>query len=128
MDTTVVRVAGPRRRPVGNVLPITLMVDRMLMQYKGAHIMAKHSKKSQTGQQAGRKEETPADAFARLATGRTNKAIKSILLIGQLTGSAYESTDVQRRAIIQGLQAMLDHVKDVFEGKGKADDKFRLPS
>lgn len=90
--------------------------------------MAKHSKKSQTGQQAVPKQETPAEAFMRLAQGRTNKACKAITLIAQLTGSAYESNDVQQRAIVEALTAAVEVVKNVFDGKGKASDKFQLPS
>jgi len=73
------------------------------------------------------KDETPADAFARLATGRTNKAVKSISLIAQLTGSAYESTDVQKRAILTALEAAVEQVKDTFAGTAKASDSFKLP-
>lgn len=90
--------------------------------------MAKNSKKVSKHTTAAAKTETPAECFHRLAQGRTNKAVKAIGLIGQLTGSAYESTDVQQRAIVTALQAAVDFVKDTFEGKVKASDKFRLPS
>ncbi len=90
--------------------------------------MAKKATKHTRGTAGAVREETPADAFHRLAQGRTNKAVKAISLIAQLTGSAYESSDVQRRAIVEALQASLDVVKDTFEGKAKASDKFRLPS
>jgi len=90
--------------------------------------MSKNSKKSQKHTRASTTEETPGEAFSRLATGRTNKAVKAISLIAQLTGTAYKSTGVQQRAILEALQASLDLVKDTFEGKAKAGDKFRLPS
>lgn len=93
----------------------------------GADTMAKHRKQSSSNQSQGSKEETPAEAFYRLAQGRTNKACKSIALIGQLTGPAYESTDVQKAAIIGALQASLDVLKDIFDGKSKASDSFKLP-
>jgi hypothetical protein len=100
----------------------------MTPQQKGADIMAGKNRKSQAAQTAGKKEETPSEAFHRLAQGRTNKACKAITLIAQLTGSAYDSTDVQRRAIVEALKAAVDVVDNVFSGKGKASDKFQLPS
>lgn len=90
--------------------------------------MAKTGKKVSKHTTAATTDETPAQAFHRLGQGRTNKAVKAISLIAQLTGSAYESGDVQRRAIVEALQAAVDIVKDTFEGKAKASDKFRLPS
>ena len=83
----------------------------------------KSSKKAESNQ-----AETPAESFCRLAQGRTNKAVKAISLIAQLTGTAYVSTDVQRRAVVAALQSAIDQVQDTFEGKTKASDSFRLPS
>lgn len=94
----------------------------------GVSIMSKANRKSAKHTVSAARDETPAETFHRLAQGRTNKAVKSIGLIGQLTGSSYESTEIQRRAIIEALQAALDFVKDTFEGKAKSSDKFRLPA
>lgn len=86
----------------------------------------KQTKKKSTRQKPP-ENETPADAFQRLATGRTNKAVKAISLIAQLTGSAYESTAVEQRAIVTALQAAVEQVKETFEGKAKSSDTFKLP-
>jgi len=89
--------------------------------------MTKTHKKPTPQSAKAKKPETPAEAFTRLATGRTNKAIKAIGLIGQLTGSAYESTPEQRNAIVLALEATVQHVKDAFDGRAKASDTFSLP-
>jgi len=74
------------------------------------------------------KDETKAEVFGRLAESRTNKACKAISLLAQLTGSNYESTSVQKAAIITALKASIENVENVFAGKGKASDSFKLPS
>ena len=89
------------------------------------------SKKKHTTLSAAAKNKAPspqAQAFARLALGRTNKAIKAIGLIAQLTGSAYESTPECRKAIVLALKASVQHVEDSFDGSAKASDTFSLPS
>jgi len=88
--------------------------------------MAKTSKKANR-RAATPENETPSEAFVRLATGRTNKAVKAISLIAQLTGTAYESTDVQKRAIVTALEAATEQVKEVFAGTAKSSDSFKLP-
>jgi len=87
---------------------------------------AKTSKKS-SRRATPPENETPKEAFARLASGRTNKAVKAISLIAQLTGTAYESTETQQRAIVAALQASVEQVKEVFAGKAKSSDSFKLP-
>jgi len=88
--------------------------------------MAKTSKKA-TRRARPPADETPEQAFKRLASGRTNKAVKAISLIAQLTGSAYESNEVQQRAIVTALEASVEQVKEVFAGKAKSSDSFKLP-
>jgi len=88
--------------------------------------MAKTSKKSGT-RATPPANETPLQAFKRLASGRTNKAVKAISLIAQLTGAAYESTETQQRAIVTALEASVEQVKEVFAGKAKSSDSFKLP-
>ena len=90
--------------------------------------MAAKSSKKANRRAATPENETPAQAFVRLATGRTNKAVKAISLIAQLTGTAYESTDVQKRAIVTALEAATEQVKEVFAGTAKSSDSFKLPS
>ena len=89
--------------------------------------MAPKKKNTQAGQAKDKKDETPLEAFGRLATGRTNKAIKAIGLIAQLTGSAYESAPESRKAIVVALKASVQYVEDAFDGKSKASDSFKLP-
>lgn len=93
----------------------------------GVHIMAAKTSKKKTSRQKPPENETPAAAFARLATGRTNKAVKAISLIAQLTGSAYESTEVEQRAVVTALEVAVEQVKDTFAGNAKSSDTFKLP-
>ena len=90
--------------------------------------MATKTSKKVTRGSTPPEDETPKQAFTRLAQGRTNKAVKSISLIAQLTGTAYESTEVQQRAIVTALEASVEQVKEVFAGKAKSSDSFKLPS
>lgn len=128
MDKISIIEANLRKARCGAELAFCIVQATMIAYWNGADTMAKHSKRSQTGRQQQATPETPAEAFHRLAQGRTNKACKAITLIAQLTGSAYESSDVQRRAIVAALTAAVEVVTNVFEGKGKATDKFQLPS
>jgi len=117
-----------RRSQCSKELAIALLTATMIAYLNGADIMAgKHTKRSAQRSQTST-EETPAQAFHRLGQGRTNKAVKAIGLLAQLTGTAYASTDLQKRAILAALQAAVDQVKDTFEGKSKASDSFKLPS
>lgn len=128
MDRVGLIEAGLRKARCSKDLALALVSVTMIAYSNEVEAMAKKKSSSQTGRQAAAKEETPAEAFHRLASGRTNKACKSITLIAQLTGSAYESTDVQRRAIVEALKAAVDVVEGVFAGKAKASDSFQLPS
>ena len=93
----------------------------------GVTNMATKGTKKSTRRAQTPENETPSQCFARLAQGRTNKAVKAISLLAQLTGSAYESTEIQRRAIVIALEASVEQVKDTFAGKSKASDSFKLP-
>jgi len=109
------------------------LVGAFLAAYIVACLTKDTSTMAKTGKKVTRRakppeNETPAQAFVRLAQGRTNKAVKAISLIAQLTGSAYESTDVQKRAILTALEASVEQVKDTFAGTAKASDSFKLPS
>lgn len=91
-------------------------------------VMVKKTSNTTTARVVTKPEETKLETFSRLATGRTNKAIKAIALIAQLTGSAYESSDESRKAIVLALKTSVQHVEDSFDGKTKASDGFKLPS
>ncbi len=106
---------------------LILSVNLSTIYMENSTMAAKISKKS-IRRSAPPADETPAEAFSRLATGRTYKAVKSIGLIAQLTGSAYESTDVQKRAIVTALEASVEQVKEVFAGTAKSSDSFKLPN
>jgi len=89
--------------------------------------MAKNAKKTTKKAGGPPPNETPEQAFRRLANKRTNKAVATMNLICGLTGSAYASTETQQNAIVVALQAAVDSVKDAFAGKGKAAGGFDLP-
>jgi len=119
--------SGLRHARCSKDLALALVQVTMIAYMNGvSDTMAKTSKKSSRRAQPP-ENETPAEAFVRLATGRTNKAVKSISLIAQLTGTAYESTDVQKRAILTALEAAVEQVKEVFAGTAKSSDSFKLP-
>lgn len=99
----------------------------ILTESKEITTMAKANSKKASRRQKPPENETPAQAFTRLAQGRTNKAIKAISLIAQLTGSAYESSEIAQRAIVTALEASVEQVKEVFAGKAKSSDSFKLP-
>ncbi len=109
-------------------LALALMQVTMIAYSNGVTTMAAKSNKKVASSSKPPEDETPKQAFSRLAQGRTNKAVKSISLIAQLTGTAYESTEVQQRAIVTALEASVDQVKEVFAGKAKSSDSFKLPS
>lgn len=63
--------------------------------------------------------------FVRLAEARTNKAIKSIELIGNLSNRAcYEYSQAQVDAIFSAIQSAVSTQKSKFKGSSKK--KFRL--
>ncbi len=125
-NETITRI--DRRQSLILFLVVMILSVQLISLIKENNIMAaKNSKKSARGS-ATSADETPAQCFVRLAQGRTNKAVKAISLIAQLTGSAYESTDVQKRAIVTALEASIDQVKEVFAGTIKSSDSFKLPS
>ena len=58
------------------------------------------------------KDREKAARFKRLAEARTNKALKAIRLIGNLTGANYQSTEEQRHAISDALKDATDEMYD----------------
>ncbi|MFC1576729.1 hypothetical protein ACFL3N_00125 [Candidatus Omnitrophota bacterium] len=71
--------------------------------------------------------ESKHDKFKRLASQRVTNAIKKIELIGNLTGSGYESTPEEVEKIFVALQQTIDTVKDRFSKTKRVDSsKFEL--
>lgn len=68
------------------------------------------------------KSESARERFLRLATSRTDAAIKRISLLGNLAGSGYEYEPGEPKQIIDALQEALDEVESKFSRK-KADKK-----
>ena len=65
------------------------------------------------GQQAVQAE-TKAQRFQRLATKRTQVALKKIGLLGNLTGSSYDYTPEQAAKIVSVLRAAVGAVETKF--------------
>lgn len=61
--------------------------------------------------------ETRADAFKRLATGRVNAALEDIRLVGQLASPNYEFTQAQIDAIFGTLNDALGETHEKFTAK-----------
>ena len=89
--------------------------------------MAKQGKKVTKKAGGPPANETPEQAFRRLANKRTKKAVKIMNMICGLTGSAYASTETQQNAIVAALQAEVDNVKQSFAGNSKDVGGFELP-
>ena len=71
--------------------------------------------------------ESKNDKFKRLASLRVTNAIKKIELIGNLTGSGYESTPEEVDKIFKAIQDTVDGVKDKFSKTKRVDSsKFEL--
>ena len=71
--------------------------------------------------------ESKHDKFKRLASLRVTNAIKKVELLGNLTGSGYESTPEEVDKIFKALQDTLDSVKDKFSKTRRVDSsKFTL--
>ena len=65
--------------------------------------------------------------FRRIAESRTNKIIKAISLLGNLSNkSYYEYTEEQINAIFNAIQNELDEQRGKFNEKGNSRKKFRL--
>ncbi len=124
-QNTITRING-RSRLVLFLVMLTLSVQLVSI-YKENTIMVVKKTSKRSNRVKPPENESPSQAFTRLASGRTNKAIKAISLIAQLTGTAYESTEIQQRVIVTALQASVEQVKEVFAGKSKSSDSFKLP-
>ena len=67
------------------------------------------------------------DNFIRLAEARTNKILKTISLLGNLSNkSYYEYTEEQVETIFNAIQEELDNQKAKFYAKEDKVKKFRL--
>lgn len=65
--------------------------------------------------------------FKRLAEARTNKILKAITLLGNLSNkSYYDYTDKQIDAIFNAIQEELEKQKSRFEAKEDKTKRFRL--
>jgi len=70
--------------------------------------------------------ETPAQCFKRVVEPRVGKALKSIGLVGSVTGSAYRNTPEQVATIIAALKDAVDKVEQRFAGRGDTTSGFSL--
>ena len=71
--------------------------------------------------------ESKHDKFKRLASQRVTNAIKKIELIGNLSGSGYESTPEEMEKIFKAVQDAVEGVKDKFSKTSRVDSsKFEL--
>lgn len=72
------------------------------------------------------KYDTPADKFKGLGQKRVNAALRSIRLIGNLSGPSYESTPDQVATIKAALQDAIDRAFLRFERTKKTEESFKL--
>lgn len=70
--------------------------------------------------------ETPRDRFTRLATARTNKAIKAIASIGKLNGKNYAHTGEDVKKIEAAITSALESATVRLAGKSEAAEAFKL--
>ncbi len=74
-------------------------------------------------------EETKAQRFQRLATKRTQTALKKVRLLGNLTSSSYDYTPEQAAKIISALRAAVGAVESKFNrvrGTQASESSFTL--
>lgn len=72
------------------------------------------------------KDETKREKFKRVVEPRVRKALKSICLIGNCSGSAYEYTAQDVSIIIASLTQELEQLDLRYKTKGVADSDFNL--
>lgn len=72
------------------------------------------------------KNETPAERFRRLGAKRVNKALQAIHSVGKLTGRSYESTDEQRKRILDVLREEMKATEAALSGSKAAKIGFTL--
>lgn len=73
-----------------------------------------------------REKESPEEKFKRLASLRTQNALKKIKLIGNLSSSGYKYTGEQVDKIISTLRAAIDEVEARFKKGQKKEAGFTL--
>ena len=62
--------------------------------------------------------------FLRLATKRMTRAVKAIAMIGNLSGSGYASTELQRKQIADALHASVEKTVTKLNGVKAVDTSF----
>lgn len=70
--------------------------------------------------------ESKADKFKRIATYRTNNALKILRSLGQLSAPAYEYTPEQVEKIFGAIQKALDEAKEKFNKTKPKEEEFTL--
>lgn len=70
--------------------------------------------------------ETPEARFARVATIKVNSLIRNFRSLARLTGKKAKSSDVQRKAIKDALQAAFNDSMESLEGKKTTASGFKL--
>lgn len=92
--------------------------------------MAEKKQSGTKGRKAGKtavpENESKADRFRRLANMRVPKALKAITVIGNLSGSGYESTKEQREAITSALGKAVESLKQKLDGIAPATEQFKI--
>lgn len=74
----------------------------------------------------GSTNETPVTRFSRVASLRTNNALKQIRNLAKCTGTSYKSTPEQQKKIISALRAELNYLEAVFAGKEAGEKGFTV--
>lgn len=69
-------------------------------------------------------DESKGAKFLRLGKQRTGKALKAINQLRALAGNGYESTEEQRKQVVDALQAAVTGVKEAFAGKKETAAAF----
>lgn len=72
------------------------------------------------------KDETKRDRFKRIVEPRVRKALKTIRLIGNCSGSAYEYTPADVGVILASLRVEIEQLEKSYESKGVSAIEFDL--
>ena len=69
--------------------------------------------------------ESSQEAFRRIGTARTKRALNAIRLLGN--PARYKHHPTQAKAIVESLHDAVDKLADQFTGHKKAEVQFELP-
>lgn len=78
------------------------------------------------GKKKAPKDETKREKFKRIIELRVRKTLKSIRLVGNCSGSAYEYTPADVSIIIASIRKEIEQLEATYQSKGVSAIDFNL--